>query len=227
MKRDASMPDAEVTFDWMVENLPWIIGSPEDVIGQVRELDEAVGGFGSLLFNSREWVTIDRWNRSLELFARYVSPHFRRATTSGSGPSSPPTHSATDASSPVGTRVAGDDAVVTPQCTPWVVAGSERKLGAIFEAGHDLLRREVGGRAVEVVDLEPHREQTVVVGVDVVGDRRAAVERLGDLHDVVATDGDVHAARAQQLVLALVHAACRRSRRRRGRAPARAAASRA
>jgi len=77
MKRDASMADAEVTFDWMVENVPWIIGSPEDVIGQVRELDEAVGGFGSLLFNSREWVTIDRWNRSLELFARYVSPHFR------------------------------------------------------------------------------------------------------------------------------------------------------
>ncbi len=77
MKRDASMTDAEVTFDWMVENVPWIIGSPEDVIAQVRELDEAVGGFGSLLFNSREWVTIDRWNRSLELFARYVSPHFR------------------------------------------------------------------------------------------------------------------------------------------------------
>ena len=36
MKRDASMPDAEVTFDWMVENVPWIIGSPEDVIGPGR-----------------------------------------------------------------------------------------------------------------------------------------------------------------------------------------------
>lgn len=78
MKRDAEMPDAEVTFDWMVENIPWIIGSPEDCIAQVNQLDEAVGGFGSLLFNSREWVTTDRWNRSLELFARYVSPHFRR-----------------------------------------------------------------------------------------------------------------------------------------------------
>jgi len=77
MKRDASMPDAEVTFDWMVENIPWIIGSPEECRAQIAELDEAVGGFGSLLFNSREWVTTDRWNRSLELFARYVSPHFR------------------------------------------------------------------------------------------------------------------------------------------------------
>ena len=77
MKRDASMPDAEVTFDWMVENIPWIIGSPGECTAQIRELDEQVGGFGTLLFNSREWVTTDRWNRSLELFARFVSPHFR------------------------------------------------------------------------------------------------------------------------------------------------------
>jgi len=77
MKRDATMPDAEVTFDWMVENIPWIIGSPAECITQIRDMDEAVGGFGSLLFNSREWVTTDRWNRSLELFARYVSPHLR------------------------------------------------------------------------------------------------------------------------------------------------------
>jgi len=78
MKRDGSMPDADVTFDWMVENIPWILGSPEECTTQIQELNEAVGGFGSLLFNSREWVTTDRWNRSLELFARYVSPHFRQ-----------------------------------------------------------------------------------------------------------------------------------------------------
>ena len=77
MKRDASMADAEVTFDWMVENIPWILGSPQECTTQIQELNEMVGGFGSLLFNSREWVTTDRWNRSLELFARYVSPHFR------------------------------------------------------------------------------------------------------------------------------------------------------
>jgi limonene 1,2-monooxygenase len=78
MKRDASMPDADVTFDWMVENIPWIIGSPEDCTRQIHELDEAVGGFGALLFNSREWVTTDRWYRSLELFSRFVTPHFQR-----------------------------------------------------------------------------------------------------------------------------------------------------
>ncbi len=77
MKRDATMPDAEVTFDWMVENIPWIIGSPSECVAQIQDLHEAVGGFGTLLFNSREWVTTDRWNRSLELFARYVTPHLR------------------------------------------------------------------------------------------------------------------------------------------------------
>jgi limonene 1,2-monooxygenase len=77
MKREALMPDAEVTFDWMVENIPWIIGSPAEVIDQIHQLNEAVGGFGTLLFNSREWVTTDRWSRSLELFARYAMPAFR------------------------------------------------------------------------------------------------------------------------------------------------------
>jgi len=77
MKTDASMADADVTFDWMVEHVPWIIGSPSECVQQLHELREAVGGFGTLLFNSREWVTVDRWYRSLELFARYVSPHFR------------------------------------------------------------------------------------------------------------------------------------------------------
>lgn len=78
MKKDVAMPDAKLTFEWMVEEIPWIIGSPEDCIRQVNELNEQVGGFGCLLINSRDWVTTDRWYRSLELFARYVTPQFKR-----------------------------------------------------------------------------------------------------------------------------------------------------
>jgi len=78
MKKDEAMADADLTFEWMVENIPWIVGSPEDCIRQVRELEEAVGGFGTLLINCRDWVTTDRWNRSLELFARYVMPQFTK-----------------------------------------------------------------------------------------------------------------------------------------------------
>lgn len=76
MKRDSSMPDADLTFEWMVENVPWIIGSPEDCTRQLHDLHDDVGGFGVLLLNGRDWVTSDRYYRSLELFARYVTPQF-------------------------------------------------------------------------------------------------------------------------------------------------------
>ena len=78
MKKDCRMADAELTFEWMVDNVPWIIGSPEACVRQIHELNEAVGGFGCFLINARDWVTTDRWNRSLELFARYVVPQFSR-----------------------------------------------------------------------------------------------------------------------------------------------------
>jgi limonene 1,2-monooxygenase len=78
MKRDASMADADLTFEWMVDNIPWILGSPAECIEQVEALNDAVGGFGVLLINNRDWTTSDRWHRSLELFARYVMPMFRQ-----------------------------------------------------------------------------------------------------------------------------------------------------
>ena len=62
----------------MVETIPWIIGSPDDCVRAIHEVSETVGGFGTLLINSRDWVTTDAWNRSLELFARYVTPQFKR-----------------------------------------------------------------------------------------------------------------------------------------------------
>ncbi|MBP2367780.1 alkanesulfonate monooxygenase SsuD/methylene tetrahydromethanopterin reductase-like flavin-dependent oxidoreductase (luciferase family) [Pseudonocardia parietis] len=76
MKKGEGMDDADLTFEWMAEEIPWIIGSPDDCIAQIRELEEETGGFGTLLINARDWVTTDRWNRSLELFARYVTPPF-------------------------------------------------------------------------------------------------------------------------------------------------------
>jgi len=77
MKLDKEMPDAELTIEWMAETLPWVIGSPEDCVRQINEINESVGGFGTFLINSRDWVTTDRWNRSLELFTRYVVPQFQ------------------------------------------------------------------------------------------------------------------------------------------------------
>jgi limonene 1,2-monooxygenase len=77
MKRDDEMPDDELSLEWMAENIPWIIGSPEDCIRQIKKLHEEVGGFGTLILNSRDWVTTDLQERSLELFAREVMPAFQ------------------------------------------------------------------------------------------------------------------------------------------------------
>ena len=77
MKLDQNMADADVTFEWLVESIPWIIGSPEDCVEQIHHIREEVGDFGTFLINSRDWVTSDMWNRSLELFARYVMPQFQ------------------------------------------------------------------------------------------------------------------------------------------------------
>ena len=82
IKRDDDMADEEVMVDYLVENTPWIVGSPEDCIRQIRELREAVGEFGSLVITSRrEWVSRQQWENSLDLFARYVMPAFQPEKT--------------------------------------------------------------------------------------------------------------------------------------------------
>lgn len=74
MKLDQEMPDADVTFEWMVDNIPWIIGTPEECSQQIKDLYEEVGGFGSFVINSRDWVPTDLHYRSWEQFARYCMP---------------------------------------------------------------------------------------------------------------------------------------------------------
>jgi limonene 1,2-monooxygenase len=74
MKLDETADDSELTLEWMVDNIPWIIGSPDECIQQIRDLYDTVGGFGTFVVNSRDWVTSDLQRRSWELFARNVIP---------------------------------------------------------------------------------------------------------------------------------------------------------
>lgn len=55
----------------------WIIGTPDDAIEAIERLYEECGGFGGLMMTTHEWVPQQKINYSLELFARYVIPHFR------------------------------------------------------------------------------------------------------------------------------------------------------
>jgi limonene 1,2-monooxygenase len=76
IKDRADMAIEDMTFEWMINSFPMIIGSPEDCIRQIKELEEEIGGFGVLIINDRNWVTLDQWTRSMELFMRYVAPAF-------------------------------------------------------------------------------------------------------------------------------------------------------
>lgn len=74
MKMDRNEPDEVVTLEYMAKNVQWIVGNPQECIDQVHELYEAVGGFGTLIINNRDWVLQQQKRRSVELFARYVMP---------------------------------------------------------------------------------------------------------------------------------------------------------
>lgn len=54
-----------------------IIGSPEDAVAKLIEIEEASGGVGGILFTSRDWAGTEASFRSWELFARHVAPRFQ------------------------------------------------------------------------------------------------------------------------------------------------------
>jgi limonene 1,2-monooxygenase len=71
-----NQPLEEMTIDRMVARGGAIIGTPDDAIARVRELNEATGGLGGILFLAHEWATTEKTRRSYELWARYVAPQF-------------------------------------------------------------------------------------------------------------------------------------------------------
>jgi len=70
-------PREEMTVDRMVGRGGAIVGTPDDAIKRIREVQEASGGFGGLLGLAHEWASREKTLRSYELFARYVMPQFQ------------------------------------------------------------------------------------------------------------------------------------------------------
>jgi alkanesulfonate monooxygenase SsuD/methylene tetrahydromethanopterin reductase-like flavin-dependent oxidoreductase (luciferase family) len=70
-------PAREITARSGAERRDWIIGTPDDAIAHIERLQKETGGFGGLMLTSHEWTGSEKIRRSLELFARYVIPHFR------------------------------------------------------------------------------------------------------------------------------------------------------
>ena len=67
------LPTSDLTLDYMIDNM-WLVGDPESVASQIRELYERVGGFGTLLWVTHDWDDADRWRRSMRLLATEVMP---------------------------------------------------------------------------------------------------------------------------------------------------------
>jgi len=63
--------------DFIVENRRAIVGTPDDVIREITRMQELSGGFGVVMFMCHDWADWAATQRSYELFARHVMPHFQ------------------------------------------------------------------------------------------------------------------------------------------------------
>jgi limonene 1,2-monooxygenase len=72
-----NQPVEEITVDRMLGRGGAIVGTPDDAIARIRELQEASGGFGGMLLLAHEWATREKTLHSYELWARYVAPQFK------------------------------------------------------------------------------------------------------------------------------------------------------
>jgi len=73
-------PAHEITPRSGADRRDWIVGTPDDAIANIERLQAETGGFGGLMLNTHEWTGTEKLRKSLELFARYVMPHFRGHT---------------------------------------------------------------------------------------------------------------------------------------------------
>ena len=73
-------PAHEITPRSGADRRDWIIGTPDDAIAHIERMQTETGGFGGLMLTTHEWTSTENLRRSLELFARYVIPHFRGHT---------------------------------------------------------------------------------------------------------------------------------------------------
>jgi alkanesulfonate monooxygenase SsuD/methylene tetrahydromethanopterin reductase-like flavin-dependent oxidoreductase (luciferase family) len=72
-KAHADMPDEEITFDYIFNNVV-IRGSVNRVVDRILELHEQIGDFGTLLYCGKDWADPALGRKSMELMAEKVMP---------------------------------------------------------------------------------------------------------------------------------------------------------
>ena len=79
LAHDQSVPDSAIDLDYLVEHL-FLVGSPETVAARLIEVEEALGGFGTVVLNAYDWGEDPvAYQNSLTLFAQEVMPRVENA----------------------------------------------------------------------------------------------------------------------------------------------------
>jgi limonene 1,2-monooxygenase len=55
----------------------WCIGTPDDLIAKIEELQHYSGGFGGIMVQAVDWADQEHLHHSYDLLARYVMPRFQ------------------------------------------------------------------------------------------------------------------------------------------------------
>ena len=69
--------DIETEIDALLETGIAVIGTPDDMIAQLRRLQSKAGPFGCFLDMAHYWADFDATKKSYELIARFVMPRFQ------------------------------------------------------------------------------------------------------------------------------------------------------
>jgi limonene 1,2-monooxygenase len=68
--------------DFMADAGYWFVGTPDDCIEGIKQLEEKSGGYGGFLVQTVDWAPRDKMLHSYELLARYVMPQFQGSVLS-------------------------------------------------------------------------------------------------------------------------------------------------
>jgi alkanesulfonate monooxygenase SsuD/methylene tetrahydromethanopterin reductase-like flavin-dependent oxidoreductase (luciferase family) len=75
-KDELDTPDSAIDLDYLCDR--WLVGSVETVTAKLNELQEQLGGFGTLLVLGMDYSdTPEAWNESMRLLAEEVAPNVK------------------------------------------------------------------------------------------------------------------------------------------------------
>jgi limonene 1,2-monooxygenase len=73
--------DLDTEIDALLDAGIAVIGTPDDLINQIKRLEAKAGEFGCFLSMAHYWADFDATKKSYELIARYVMPQFQEQLT--------------------------------------------------------------------------------------------------------------------------------------------------